>query len=67
MNRMITVHGLGDLDAAAAAVAEAMEAAGATVVTFDGEMGAGKTTLIRRLVSTWEPAAATRPTRPASP
>ncbi len=50
MNRMITVHGLGDLDAAAAAVAEAMEAAGATVVTFDGEMGAGKSTLIRRLV-----------------
>lgn len=46
----IIVHGLDDLDAAAWAVAQAMAATGHTVVTFDGEMGAGKTTLIRRLV-----------------
>lgn len=50
INNPIIVHGLDDLDTAAAAVAQAMEATGCTVVTFDGEMGAGKTTLIRRIV-----------------
>ncbi|MDE6137433.1 MAG: tRNA (adenosine(37)-N6)-threonylcarbamoyltransferase complex ATPase subunit type 1 TsaE [Muribaculaceae bacterium] len=49
----ITFHisGLADLPAAADAIAGAMQAAGASVVAFDGEMGAGKTTLIRALVS----------------
>ena len=49
-NNPIIVHGLDELDAAAAAVADAIAATGHTVVTFDGEMGAGKTTLIRRIV-----------------
>ena len=49
----LTLHisGLADIPAAADAIAGAMHAAGASVVAFDGEMGAGKTTLIRALVS----------------
>ena len=38
------------LDAAADTLAEALRLSGDTIVAFDGEMGAGKTTLIRRLV-----------------
>ena len=42
----ITLHisGLADIPAAADAIAGAMQAAGASVVAFDGEMGAGMTT-----------------------
>lgn len=36
--------------AAARALAEAIKASGDTIVAFYGEMGAGKTTLIRRMV-----------------
>ena len=49
----ITLHisGLADIPAAADAIAGAMQAAGASVVAFDGEMGAGKTTLIKSVPS----------------
>lgn len=49
----ITLHiaTIDDVPAAAAAVAQAMTDAGTRTVAFDGEMGAGKTTLIRCLVA----------------
>ena len=40
---------LADLPAAAARLRTALAASGCTVVAFEGEMGAGKTTLIRAL------------------
>jgi tRNA threonylcarbamoyladenosine biosynthesis protein TsaE len=48
----IAVATLADLPAAAAQVQAAIAETGATVVAFEGEMGAGKTTLIRALAAT---------------
>ena len=45
----ISVPTLADLPAAAARLRAAIAAAGCPVVAFEGEMGAGKTTLIRAL------------------
>lgn len=45
----LSVATLADLPAAARRVAAAIAASGCTVVAFEGEMGAGKTTLIRAL------------------
>ena len=47
-----TLHitGLDDMPAAARPVADTMARRGCHIATFDGEMGAGKTTLIRALV-----------------
>lgn len=45
----IEISTIADIDSAAAKLADALEASGATVVAFDGEMGAGKTTLISAL------------------
>lgn len=39
-----------EIPAAAQTLAQAITQSGATVVAFDGEMGAGKTTIIRQLV-----------------
>lgn len=52
MNTDVTIHiaGLEDVPAAACSVKAAMEDCGCSTVAFDGEMGAGKTTLIRSLV-----------------
>jgi tRNA threonylcarbamoyladenosine biosynthesis protein TsaE len=47
----LTVAGLTKLPAAAAQLAVAIKAAPCTVVAFEGEMGAGKTTLIRALAA----------------
>lgn len=47
----ISVPTLAALPNAAAQVQRAIVASGATVVTFEGEMGAGKTTLIRALAA----------------
>ena len=49
-NEPILIESLEAVDKAAAAVVSAMRAEGASVVAFDGEMGVGKTTLIRRIV-----------------
>jgi tRNA threonylcarbamoyladenosine biosynthesis protein TsaE len=46
---MLTVSSLAALPAAAARLQAAIAAAGCSVVAFEGEMGAGKTTLIRTL------------------
>ena len=46
----ILIESLDAVPAAAAAVVDAMRRAGTGIVTFDGEMGAGKTTLIRSIV-----------------
>ena len=48
----ISVPTLAALPAAADQVRAAIAAAGTTVVAFEGEMGAGKTTLIRALAGT---------------
>ena len=48
----ISVPTLAALPAAANQVRAAIAAAGTTVVAFEGEMGAGKTTLIRALAAT---------------
>jgi tRNA threonylcarbamoyladenosine biosynthesis protein TsaE len=45
----LTVASLADLPAAAGQVRAAIAASGCTVVALEGEMGAGKTTLIRAL------------------
>jgi tRNA threonylcarbamoyladenosine biosynthesis protein TsaE len=45
------VPSLTDLPAAARQLRQAIAANGATVVAFEGEMGAGKTTLIRALAA----------------
>ena len=45
----LSVATLADLPAAARRVAAAIAASGCTVVAFEGEMGAGKTTLARAL------------------
>lgn len=45
----IEIPTLADLDSAAARLADELRQHGATVVAFDGEMGAGKTTLISAL------------------
>ena len=47
----IAVPTLADLPTAAAQVHAAIAETGATVVVFEGEMGAGKTTLIRALAA----------------
>ncbi|HEX8330915.1 MAG TPA: tRNA (adenosine(37)-N6)-threonylcarbamoyltransferase complex ATPase subunit type 1 TsaE [Hymenobacter sp.] len=47
----ITVSSLEDLPAAAAQVQAAIAEAECSVVAFEGEMGAGKTTLIRTLAA----------------
>jgi tRNA threonylcarbamoyladenosine biosynthesis protein TsaE len=47
----LVVSSLHDLPAAAAQVRAAIEEASCTVVAFEGEMGAGKTTLIRALAA----------------
>ena len=47
----ISVPTLAALPAAAARVQQAIAESGATVVAFEGEMGAGKTTLIRALAA----------------
>ena len=47
----LSVAGLAELPTAAAQVAAAIKAAPCTVVAFEGEMGAGKTTLIRALAA----------------
>ena len=49
---LISVPTLADLPAAAAQIRAAITEAGVTVVAFEGEMGAGKTTLIRALAAT---------------
>lgn len=49
---LISVPTLAALPAAAAQVRAAIIEAGVTVVAFEGEMGAGKTTLIRALAAT---------------
>jgi len=52
MNTFTThISSIDDVPAAAAAVARAMADTGSAIVAFDGEMGAGKTTLIRSLVA----------------
>ncbi len=48
---LIQVPTLADLPAAARQVHAAIAEAGCTVVAFEGEMGAGKTTLIRLLAA----------------
>lgn len=48
----IAVPSLADLPAAAAQVQAAIAESGCSVVAFEGEMGAGKTTLIRALAAT---------------
>jgi tRNA threonylcarbamoyladenosine biosynthesis protein TsaE len=50
--KIIPVASLADLPAAAAQLQAAMVESGCTVVAFEGEMGAGKTTLIRALAAT---------------
>lgn len=47
----IAVPTLADLPAAAAQVRTALAESGCSVVAFEGEMGAGKTTLIRALAA----------------
>ncbi|WP_310396310.1 tRNA (adenosine(37)-N6)-threonylcarbamoyltransferase complex ATPase subunit type 1 TsaE [Hymenobacter sp.] len=47
----ISVPALADLAAAAQQLQAAIAAAGCNVVAFEGEMGAGKTTLIRALAT----------------
>ena len=47
----ISVPTLATLPTAAAQVRQAIAESGATVVAFEGEMGAGKTTLIRALAA----------------
>lgn len=47
----ITVSSLEELPAAAAQVQAAIAESGCSVVAFEGEMGAGKTTLIRTLAT----------------
>ncbi|HEX8658373.1 MAG TPA: tRNA (adenosine(37)-N6)-threonylcarbamoyltransferase complex ATPase subunit type 1 TsaE [Hymenobacter sp.] len=47
----LAVPTLADLPAAAAQVRAALATAGCSVVAFEGEMGAGKTTLIRALAA----------------
>ena len=47
----ISVPTLAALPNAAAQVQQAIAASGATIVAFEGEMGAGKTTLIRALAA----------------
>ena len=47
-----SVAGLADLPAAARRLHAAIADSGCTVVAFEGEMGAGKTTLIRALAAT---------------
>ena len=47
----ISVPTLAALPNAAAQVQQAITASGATIVAFEGEMGAGKTTLIRALAA----------------
>ena len=49
---LISVPTLAALPAAAAQIRAAITEAGVTVVAFEGEMGAGKTTLIRALAAT---------------
>ncbi|MCC3153039.1 tRNA (adenosine(37)-N6)-threonylcarbamoyltransferase complex ATPase subunit type 1 TsaE [Hymenobacter sp. BT770] len=49
---LITVPTLADLPAAARQVQAAIAESGCSVVAFEGEMGAGKTTLIRALAGT---------------
>ncbi|ALW86243.1 tRNA threonylcarbamoyladenosine biosynthesis protein TsaE [Hymenobacter sedentarius] len=49
---LIAVPTLADLPAAARQVQAAIAASGCSVVAFEGEMGAGKTTLIRALAGT---------------
>ena len=49
---LISVPTLAALSAAAAQIRAAITEAGVTVVAFEGEMGAGKTTLIRALAAT---------------
>ncbi|MFC6223328.1 tRNA (adenosine(37)-N6)-threonylcarbamoyltransferase complex ATPase subunit type 1 TsaE [Hymenobacter artigasi] len=46
---ILTVPSLADLPAAATRLQAAIAEAGCSVVAFEGEMGAGKTTLIRAL------------------
>jgi tRNA threonylcarbamoyladenosine biosynthesis protein TsaE len=48
----IAIPTLGALPAAAQQLASAIAASGQSVVAFEGEMGAGKTTLIRALCAT---------------
>jgi tRNA threonylcarbamoyladenosine biosynthesis protein TsaE len=48
---VLTVPSLAALPAVAARLQTAIAAAGCSVVAFEGEMGAGKTTLIRALAS----------------
>lgn len=48
----IEIPTLADLDSAAARLAGELQQRGATVVAIDGEMGAGKTTLISALCRT---------------
>ena len=50
--QFIAIPTLAALPAAAAQVRAAIAESGATVVVFEGEMGAGKTTLIRALAAT---------------
>ena len=47
----LTIPNLAALPAAAAQVQAAIAASGCSVVAFEGEMGAGKTTLIRALAA----------------
>lgn len=49
-NETLLIESLDAVPAAAAAVVRAMRRAATGIVTFDGEMGAGKTTLIRSIV-----------------
>lgn len=49
MNKIIEIPSLSHLPIAAKQFADALKASGATVVAFNGEMGAGKTTFIRAL------------------
>ncbi len=51
LRQTIAVPSLAALPAAAAQVQAAIHAAGCAVVAFEGEMGAGKTTLIRALAA----------------
>lgn len=50
--KILLVATLADLPAAAAQVQAAIAESGCSVVAFEGEMGAGKTTLIRALAAT---------------
>ncbi|GAB3583492.1 tRNA (adenosine(37)-N6)-threonylcarbamoyltransferase complex ATPase subunit type 1 TsaE [Hymenobacter daeguensis] len=49
--KILSVASLAELPAAAAQVHAAIAESGCTVVAFEGEMGAGKTTLIRALAA----------------